>query len=82
MVGVEQSKTGKVETEKDQKPILRQPTDSDGSPPRADPESVVGSEKEMADRSLSRAERRKRIKEQIMAGSEEAGFEGYRRRMW
>jgi hypothetical protein len=32
--------------------------------------------------SLSRAERRKKIKEEIMAGSEEAGFKGYRRRMW
>jgi len=34
------------------------------------------------EKSMSRAERRKRIKEEIMAGSEEAGFKGYRRRMW
>ena len=31
---------------------------------------------------LSRAERRNKIKAEIMAGSEEEGFKGYRRRMW
>lgn len=34
------------------------------------------------ERPISRAERRRKIKEEIMAGSEEAGFKGYRRRMW
>jgi len=34
------------------------------------------------EKSMSRAERRKKIKEEIMAGSEEEGFKGYRRRMW
>jgi len=31
---------------------------------------------------ISRAERRRRIKEQILAEGEGEGFKGYRRRMW
>jgi hypothetical protein len=34
------------------------------------------------EKALSRAERRKKIKAEIMEGSEEEGFKGYRRRMW
>ena len=31
---------------------------------------------------MSRAERRRKLKEELTAGSEEEGFKGYRRRMW
>lgn len=51
-------------------------------PPSIDSETMAKPELSMKEKPLSRAERRKRIKEEIMAGSEEAGFKGYRRRMW
>jgi len=49
-------------------------------PPNQD--STSDAEVSKDEKSMSRAERRKRIKEEIMAGSEEEGFKGYRRRMW
>jgi len=40
------------------------------------------SEKSREQKPISRAERRRRIKEQILAAGEGEGFKGYRRRMW
>jgi hypothetical protein len=40
------------------------------------------STKEEEEKPLSRAERRRRIKEQILAEGEGEGFKGYRRRTW
>jgi len=36
----------------------------------------------LPEKPISRAERRRRIKEQILAEGEGEGFKGYRRRMW
>lgn len=56
--------------------------DSVKIPPSLESETMGKAEQSMQEKPISRAERRKRIKEEIMAGSEEAGFKGYRRRMW
>jgi hypothetical protein len=55
-----------------------QPVQEGGSydlSPGSDPVQVV-------ENKLSRAERRKKIKEEILAGGDGDGFKGYRRRMW
>jgi hypothetical protein len=39
-------------------------------------------EMKAAEKPISRAERRRRIKEQILAEGEGEGFKGYKRRMW
>lgn len=51
-------------------------------PPSSDPETKQKTDNLVEEKPISKAERRRRIKEEIMAGSEEAGFKGYRRRMW
>lgn len=51
-----------------------------GSPPDSDP--ARHSEDTPEEKPLSRAERRKKIKEEILAVGEGDGFKGYRRRMW
>lgn len=67
-------KAKEVEVAKAQKPMV----DSEGA------ESQPGEETtgETEEKPLSRAERRKRIKNQILAEGEGEGFKGYRRRMW
>jgi hypothetical protein len=47
-----------------------------------DQEPVVETDGGKEEKPMSRAERRRRIKEELIIGSEEAGFKGYRRRMW
>jgi hypothetical protein len=49
-------------------------------PPASDPVGDLGSQ--VWEKQLSRAERRKKIKEEILAGGDGDGFKGYRRRMW
>jgi hypothetical protein len=61
---------------------LVQTSDIYDLPTSSDPELGVEIEEPVEEKPLSRAERRRRIKEEIMAGSEEHGFKGYRRRMW
>lgn len=50
--------------------------------PSAEQKLVFEGKPETKETPLSRAARRKKIKEEIMEGSEEHGFKGYRRRMW
>ena len=42
----------------------------------------VSDKSEKIEKPMSRAERRRKLKEELTAGSEEEGFRGYRRRMW
>jgi hypothetical protein len=51
-------------------------------PQKTDHEPMVETEAGKEERPIGRAERRRRIKEELTVGSEEAGFKGYRRRMW
>ena len=62
-----------MEAQKGQKPVAD--TDSDEA-------SMESTDKTEEGKTISRAERRRKIKEQILAEGEGEGFKGYRRRMW
>jgi hypothetical protein len=68
---------GNVEGVQDQKPIgvAYQPSEAPDSTP-----SIQDKSKE--EKPMSRAERRKKIKEEILASGEGEGFKGYKRRQW
>jgi hypothetical protein len=70
-----------------QKPMMKmeevQPVQADNLYDLAPGSKPVGElEKSREQKPISRAERRRRIKEQILAAGEGEGFKGYRRRMW
>ncbi|KAG0650350.1 hypothetical protein D0Z07_2984 [Hyphodiscus hymeniophilus] len=50
--------------------------------PRNERESVLDIEAQRKEKPMSRAERRKKIKEEIMAAGEGEGFKGYKRRQY
>lgn len=64
-----------AEQQKAQKPIhdIRPPSTKD---------SKLASKELLAEKPLSKAERRKKIKEEIIAAGQGETFQGYRRRMW
>jgi hypothetical protein len=60
-----------------------QPVQAGGSydlRPSSDPVGDLGNQ--VVEKQLGRAERRKKIKEEILAAGDGDGFKGYRRRMW
>lgn len=84
--GDEQVKAGymKINNQRVDEPgtIPNQHADLYDLPESTDQESMLETEGGKAEKPTSRAERRRRIKEDLIVGSEEAGFKGYRRRMW
>jgi hypothetical protein len=64
-----------ADTEESQKPM-------GGEDPGKEEEKSSEDELKVAEKTLSRAERRKKIKEEILLAGEGEGFKGYKRRMW
>jgi hypothetical protein len=60
-----------------QKPLAERQKGPAGKVPKGD-----GSKREAEEKPLSRAERRRKIKEEIIAAGEGEGFKGYKRRTW
>ena len=73
--------------EEEQKPLVAeedtQPVQASSSyDPPPDSDLAGDLENQIEVKPLSRAERRKKIKEEVLAAGEGDGFKGYRRRMW
>jgi primosomal protein N' len=64
----------KMADKEEQKPIIQEDTKQEEEPETKEPKPE--------EKPMSRAERRRRIKEQILAEGEGEGFKGYRRRLW